>query len=331
MRPSSGNTIYRPDLGELVMDYHNGGGNFVSQQIMPVYPVADIAGGFPVIPAEAMLTIPDTKRAPRGAFNRSDYEYEDGKYSCSENGHEEPMDDGERKMLDRRAPGAADRIATMRGLRIISGSQERRVAGKIFNDTNFTAHAVDNEWDDAVNSVPITDVNDGISDFRSQCGMMPNGFLITWTTFQAFKSNGQIIDRLKYTFPGIDINKMTSDQLSALFDVPVILCNSVHNSADKGQAKNITDIWDNEFAALVRISTSPDLTEPCIGRTFVYDSDSASEPIVESYREEQITSDVLRVRHTTDERLLQSFDKNGAVVSDIAGSCCYLFSNVTTK
>jgi hypothetical protein len=90
----------------------------------------------------------------------------------------------------------------------------------------------------------------------------------------------------------------------------------------------LTDIWSDSYAALVKISTGDDLREPGVGRTFIYDAESAERPIVETYREEQIRSDVYRVRHTVDERLIQSVDEDGTVVSNIADACMYLIGGI---
>ncbi len=331
MRPANGTPVYRPDLGVSVMEYlEQEGMGMIGTQIMPVFPVADKQGAYKVIPAEALLKMPDTKRSSGGAYNRSGWEYEEGLYNCAEQGHEEPIDDDERKIFERRNPGIVDSIVTRRGLGIISRAQEYRIANKLFNETNFTAHAVTNEWDDAVNATPITDVKDGVSAFRAQCGMLPNALIIAWSTFQDLKNCDQIVNRLKYTFPGIDINKMTSEQLAAIFDVPrVFVGNAVYDSANKGRSKSITDIWNSEYAALARVATTLDPTEPCVGRTFIWDEDSSDNPIVEVYREEQIRSDVYRVRHSVDERLIQSFNSSGTVVSNIAASCFFLFDNIT--
>ena len=76
--------------------------------------------------------------------------------------------------------------------------------------------------------------------------------------------------------------------------------------------------------------SGPDVAEPCVGRTFIWSEDSPENPVVESYREEQAKSDVIRVRHNVDERLIQSFNDSGTVVSNVAAACCYLFSNITT-
>lgn len=332
MRAKANTVIYRPDLGQVVMEYVEGGTGTIGLELMPLFPTALQSASYPVIPKEALLELSDVSRAPRGAYNRGSWEYERGKFATVERGREEPVDDGERALLEGETnPGAADEMATRRAMGIILRAQEKRVADKLFNATNFTAHSLVNEWDDTAAATPITDVATGIAAFRSQCGMLPDALVIAWYTFQALKNNTQIVERLKYTFPGIDINRMTSDQLAAVFNVPqVYVGGAVYNSAGVGLDATIADIWNKEYAALVKISRGMDLTQPGLGRTFLWTEDSPQNAIVEQYREEQIRSDVFRVRHNTDEALMQSFDASGSVVSNIAAACVYLWDNVTT-
>jgi len=334
MRSSNTPSIYRPDLGVVAMEYLEGEAmSNIGLQIMPPFAVDEQSSGFPVIPAKALLAVEDTSRAPRGQYNRGDWEYEEGKYATRENGWEEPIDDRERKLFERRAPGQGDFIATRRAMGIIVRNQERRVAGKLFNASNFTAHAVTNEWDDPANATPIDDVTTGKLAFREQCGMLPNGLVMSYTTLERLRRVAQIVDLLKFTFPGIDINSVGAAEVARIFNVPrVLVGGAIYDSAGKGLPVNVTDIWDNEYAALVRIATERvDLLEPCVGRTFIWTEDSAAEPIVEQYRDETRRSDVFRVRHDSDECLLKSYDENGNVVSNISAKCVYLFSNITTK
>lgn len=333
MRAKNDSAIYRPDLGITVMEYVEGPTMaFIGLEVMPLYPTAKQAATYPVIPKEALLSVPDTARSPRGNYNRGDWEYERGQFATSEHGWEEPIDDTERGLIEQEgSEGVGDFIATERAWKHIVRSQEKRVADKVFNASNFTAHEVAEEWDDASAATPINDVNDGKATFRTQCGMLPDALIIAWTTYQNLKECDQIVNRLKYTFPGIDINKMTSAQLAAVFDVPrVLIGGSIYNASGKGIDASITDIWSNEYAALVKISSGMDITEPGLGRTFLWTEDSPTNPIVEQYRENEIRSDIFRVRHHTDEAFMQSKNDSGTVVSDIAAACMYLFSNITT-
>jgi hypothetical protein len=331
-QPAAGTATYRPDLGTAVMEYvEDATMANIGLELMPLFPVALQSASYPVVPKEALLKLPDVSRTTRGKYNRGDFEYEDGYFATKEKGWEEPVDDSERSLLEVKAPGIADYIATERAWGHIMRNQEKRIANTLFNENNFTGHAVGTEWNTLGTATPIDDVGDGISAFRLQCGMLPDVLVISYETFRNLKNVDQIVDRLKYTYPGIDINKMNSQQLAAIFDVPrVLVGGAVYDSAGKGLDASIAGIWDKEYAALVKISSGRDLTKPGLGRSFLWTEDSAQNPIVEQYREEQTRSDIFRVRHHVDEALMQSKDDSGTVVSNIAAACVYLFKNIHT-
>lgn len=330
--PTSDTAVQRPDLGMLVQEYMEAESammGFIGLKVMPLMPVPEQSAQFPVIPKEVLLSVQDTKRAMRGKYPRSDYEFEEGYYATSENGWEEVVDDRERKLYASKFD--ADAMATKRATGIILRGQEKRVADAVFNTTNFPANAVTNEWDDASNATPIDDIATGKLSVRSACGMLPNALIIAYSTYQKLKRCSQIIDLIKYTFPGLDINKLSLAQLAQVLDVPQVLVGgAVYNSAKKGQAASITDLWSNEYAMLTRVSAGGDITEPCIGRTFLWTEDSYSNTIVESYREESNRGDVVRVRHDTSESLIVSRNSSGSVKSNISSACSYLMSNITT-
>lgn len=333
-RATSGSAIYRPDLGQAVMEFvedPSAGMGYIGLEIMPVFPTAKDSGSYPVIPKEALLKLSNVDRAPRGAYGRDDFEYERGTFQTAERGFEEPLDDSERELFDQEAPGVAEMVATQRCWGKIMRAQEKRIAAILFNSTNFTAHNVTTCWDVAASASPIDDVKTGIGAYRLQCGMLPDALVISYTTYLALQVCDQIVDQLKYTFPGIDVSNLNVQQLARVLGVPRLLVGgAVYDSAGKGQASTIADIWDDEYAALIKIGNGRDLTQPSVGRTFLWTADSPSNPIVEEYREEQRRSDIYRVRHHVSEALIQSKNTSGTVVSNVAAACVYLFGNIDT-
>jgi hypothetical protein len=332
MRAKVDAAIYRPDLGQAVMEFIESEAlNYIGQRVMPLFPTAVSSGTYPVIPKEALLKLTDVNRAPRGTYNRDDFEYERGTFTTTEKGTEEPLDDTERALFGQEAPGLAEILAVQRATTKVMRAQEKRIADMVFNASNFTAHAITHEWDDATNADPFSDIVTGKKAFRLQCGMLPNALIIAWTTMEDLKKTDAVIDRLKYTYPGMDVAMMGPAELARVFDIPQVLVGgAVYDSAGKGIAASVSDIWYNEYAALVRVATRQDLTEPCIGRTFLWTADSPSNPIVEQYREEQRRSDIFRVRHHVDEQFIASRDTSATIVSNVSAACMYLFSNVTT-
>jgi hypothetical protein len=209
--------------------------------------------------------------------------------------------------------------------------QEKRIADATFNETNYTANAVSTEWDkySAASADPVGDVKDGIVAFKNQCGMTPDALLITFTSYHDISRCAKVQDLLKYTQPGIDLNNLESPQLARLFGVSrVIVAGAIYDSAGMGQDATIADIWSYEYAALIKIGQGQDITQPCVGRTFLWTEDSPQNPIVEQYREENRRSDIFRVRHHVGEQLIQSKNTSGTVVSNISAACMYLMDNI---
>ena len=71
-----------------------------------------------------------------------------------------------------------------------------------------------------------------------------------------------------------------------------------------------------EYAMVCKVATGRDFREPCIGRTFHWSADGSSiGGTVESYRDETVRADIIRVRHDVDELVL--YPQAGHLLSNI--------------
>lgn len=332
MKSKQGSAIFRPDLGQAVLEFvESAMMGYIGLKAMPIYMTGMQSSSFPVIPKEALLKLENTARSPGGAYNRGKWEYERGVYSTFEHGWEEPIDDSERKLMDQEAPGMADFVAVERAMAKILRGQEARIAALLFNTSNFTNHDVGTEWDTLATSTPIDDVSDAISAFRLQCGMFPDALILPWNNYMSAKNSDQVVDRIKYTYPGIDISNIGPRLLAQALGLnDVWVAGAVYDSAGEGQDATIADMWSDEYGMLVKVNSGRDIRQPSIGRTFLWTEDSPENPITEEYREEQIRSDVYRVRHNVGETLTVSKNSAGSVISNVAAACGYLLGNVHT-
>jgi hypothetical protein len=318
-RPTSGTTLQRPDLGALAYEYLANADErgFIGLQILPLFDVAEQSADYPVIPIEALLKLQDTARAPRGAYNRGDYEFETGTYSCKENGWEEPVDDVEARLYSRFFD--AEEVAVMRATDILLRAQEARIAAAVFNTNNITGTAaVTTEWSTAATCTPYADVQTAKAAMRAASGLIPNIMAMTHKVFQNIISAKEIRDKFQYTAPFE--TRPFDAQLAAMatyFGVDRILVGgAMKDSAKQGQSFSLADIWDDEYVLLAKVSGGGrDLRDPCLGRTFLWTADSPQNIVTEQYREDQTRSDIYRVRQYTHETFV--FTGAGYLMSNI--------------
>lgn len=324
--PSSSLATLRPDLAEsfvefdLAMDQ----AGFIANRVFPVIEVASQAGTFGKIPIEQLLQNRDTKRAPGSGYARGEFTFETAVYACLEHGAEEPVDDREAKMYAEYFN--AEQIASLRAYSAVLRNAEQRVADAVFNTSTWTGGAlttaITNEWDDATNAVPLTDVEAAVQKIYDNSGLWANALVINRKVFRNLRNSDQIVERIQSAGAGspTKANDITEAMLAQAFDLEhIIVAGSSKNGAKEGQAAAPAQIWSGEYAMVCKVANSGDFKEPCIGRTFHWSDDGSSiGGTVETYRDEAVRSDITRVRHDVDEIVL--YPQAG-----------HLLSNVTTQ
>ena len=217
----------------------------------------------------------------------------------------------------------AEQVSTMRAFSAVLRNAEERTADAIFNTSTWTGSslttALTNEWDDATNAVPLTDVEAAVQKIYDNSGLWANALVINRKVFRNLRNCDQVIERIQSAGAG-DATKasdVTVQMLAQAFDLPfIIVAGTSKNSANEGQAATPTQIWSGEYAMICKVATGMDMREPCIGRTFHWSDDGSNiGGTVESYRDEVIRGNVIRVRHDVDEVVL--YPQAGHLLSNV--------------
>lgn len=325
MRPTSSTTISRPDLGQAVFETMQAAPTmgYIGLELMPIFRVSAQSATFPVMPKEALFNLLDTKRGPLGHYNRSSDEFEEGFYKTSENGLERRIDERYAKIYGTKF--AYELTIANILMNDILRAQEARIAAKLFSETAFkTAVAASTAWSTIATAEPRIDVLAGKEVLRA-LGVVPNTLAMSYTTFQYLTQNNEIQEKVYQLFP--DAAKTGDIQIKHLqtyFDIEKILVGgALANSAKRGQDASLADIWSSTYALLCKTS-SGDITEPCVGRTFLWNEGAGEDVIAEQYYNDEVRSDILRVRHDSAEVLLASYDSSNSALSEISKACGYL-------
>jgi hypothetical protein len=320
--PSSSTATLRPDLAEFMeFDVESEKQGYIALKVLPVIESGLQSDNPGKVPLESLLFTGDTSRTSHSNYNRGSYKFERFQFATKENGWEEPIDERDEKRY--RYLLQVDRIANARAAGVVARNQEQRVADLVFNTGTWTGAslttAITHEWDDAVNAVPITNVEAAVQKVYDASGLKANALVINWKVFRNLRNCEQIIERINSEGAGTaskasDINVQ---MLAQVFDLDhIIVAGASKNTANEGQAASISQIWSGEYAMVCRVSTSADMRDPCIGRTFHWSDDGSSiGGTVEEYYEEQSRARIIRVRHETDEVIM--YPQAGHLLSNI--------------
>lgn len=315
--PTSATTLQRPDLGEIAYEYliTPSAMGLMGLDILPVYPVDEKSADYPVMPQEAVLKIQEVSRAPRGAYNRSDWQFETKTYTCEERGWEEPVEDSEKRDYSRLFDLEAE--AAARATFVISLAQEADLAALLFSATTFSGATsnVTTEWSTAASATPRADINTAIQAML----INPDSVAMSYKVFLNLVNTDELKDALKYTNP-IEMGSLEAQRgmVAQYFGLEnCFVSNAKKDTKKKGVAASVSDVWDDEYVLVFKRANGVSLKNPALGRTFLWVEDSPDILTTEQYREDQTRSDIFRVRHNADE------------VVQFATGCGYLLGNIT--
>lgn len=307
MRPTSSTTIQRPDLGALAYEFAMEASlrGFIADMVLPIFETQEKTADYPVIPTESVLKLPaNLKRAPRTGYARDDYEFGTATFACEEYGFEQPVDESEATLYRRFFD--AEALGTKRAVNILLRAREKRAADLLFSTGTFAGYTnnVVNEWDKPNDATPLTDVRTAKQAIRGRTGMEANALVISRSVFDNLIVCAQFLKHVELTRAVLLDNFETQKKLLAQYFglEGIFVGNAVLDSAKKGKSSVIADIWDDEYALVGVFAKNPsDISEPCVGRSFLWVPESPEIITTETYREESKRSDIIRVRHSMDE------------------------------
>ena len=320
--PTGSLATLRPDLATfLEFDLESEKAGYIATEVFPVVNVASQAGTFGKIPLEELLQQRNTRRAPGSGYARGEFNFITAVYATEEHGAEEPVDDREAKMYAEYFD--AEQISTLRAFSSVLRNAEQRVADAVFNPAVWTGAAlttaITNEWDDAVNATPLTNVEAAVQKIYDNSGLWANALIINKKVFRNLRNVVQVIERIEANGAGqsAKASDVTVEMLKSAFDLDyVIVAGTSRNGSREGQAATPTQIWSGEYAMVCKIATGSDMRDPCLGRTFHWSDDGSSlGGTVESYRDEVVRGNVIRVRHDVAEVVL--YPEAGHLLSNI--------------
>lgn len=300
--------VLRADLNLVLEEASQSTALFVGQTIAPVLGVDYKAGQYAKITRQTgeLMKAGGVERAPFGGYSRVTRAYESDSYITTERGLEEQIDDSQRKEVSRYF--AVESVATRNILRAMMLSHEIRVAELLFNSSN---------WNTTYSGVDLNESNaqDGTFDFPkivldAQTRLLKKG--VPYNTLVISQENYNIIRRspklqtfLYGNMPSGQYRLVTAQDLAVSLNIPnVLITSATYDTASKGKAPVLTNVYGNGYMWLGQVAGG-DFSAGGALRTLVWNAEGGIF-VTESYRNEELRSDIVRVRHSTTEKIIDA-------------------------
>jgi hypothetical protein len=295
--------VPRLDLGMAFEEYSTSLADFIAPKVLPTFRSNRKSATYSALTAKDIIQDNDAARAPGGNYNRISTKLSDKSFDCEEYGFEHVVDDLERQIFS--SDFDAEMVATKITARALALQREKRAAALLFNTTTWTGASlfldITTTWATIATSTPVVDISNAAKKVKDNCGIWPNALITNYTNLTFLLQS----TTLRNQFPGHP--NLTWDMLTSMLGSmcgirKVIIAGAIRDSADEGLTAVKAQVWSDSYAmvAVVPEENAP-LLEPAVGRSFLYVPDSPAEVNIETYREEQKRSTIVRARHNMDE------------------------------
>lgn len=309
MYPSSGATI-RADLNIKIEEAASADTFFIGEKAMPPFTVDAKSGTYPKLQiAEAeLMSAGSTTRSASGSYGESSRKWGSDTYDCVDRGLEEPIDDTDIKDVGRffNLEATIARLV-MRNMRL---DHESRVAAALINATTFGAGTNSGVAYTEANIATISYVADVLAAIE-RCrdnGVEANTIIQSSTVHNRVRRATPVLN-----FVAGQIGKgatVTASTIAQAFaDEGITQClvgRARYNSAKKGQAKSMTNVWGNTYVWVGRCNPgAASLQDGGAGFTLTWNKEGGLW-VTETYRDEKRRSNMVRVRQNTTEKVVDA-------------------------
>ena len=309
---SNAAAVSRPEINVFLEQAREAEKGLIAEQVMGIFSSDSMTGKYPRynIKKGGLLNVEDdTKRGPGGSYKRVGRSWEWDSYDCEDRGLEGEVDDTIQAEMKKFFDVEVSEAKKVR--RDVALSYEKRVASLVMSSANsgFTAANSAVAYTEAnIATIDLArDVTAG-KEYLEARGVNPEDLTLVMsnTVFNRLRRSTKL---LSYVFG--NTNNMGNQKLSrqavadALEVKELLICGRSYNGAKKGQDVSLSSIWGTTTVLLANLA-SGEFSNGGIGRTIVWSGDADGLYVTETYREEKIRSNIVRVRQNSTEKIIDT-------------------------
>lgn len=293
--------VVDPLLTDAARLFENSQEGFVGKRVAPVFLSSKDSAKYYKFDAAHFLEQPDNlERSPGSNWKRVTSKLSSDSFSTTQRGIEEPIDDVERALYS--DSFSADEAAIEVRTRNVMVDHESRVATAA-QSASIPNSAVGANWSVSNGAAIHTDISDAKETIRKAIGTEPNLLVIPQAIWVgALERNEYIKDIIKYTQSAF----LTVDLVSRALGIPIAIAKALKGTNNEGQTTTSGNIWSQNEVLMTYATPGQNFRAMNAFRTFAWDKSGFGDMVVETYREEKISSDVHRVSSYDDVKLTGS-------------------------
>lgn len=311
---SNSAAVFRADItGALVEQASGWEQNLIGTKALPVVNVDADAGQYPVFNlANGNLLRNDVKaRAPYSAFARGNRSYEQDTYATIEYGFEEAIDDTIAKRMKRFFD--AEVLAAKLAMRKVMLAHEVRAAAILNNTTTFASTAAGTAY--TIANIATFDIGLDVQlalnrlrqkgeDSSNATVVMSDNVYIRALASTKLQSRLRGIGISSDTILDVD----TAAVAKALGVKEVLVGRAYYDASQEGASFSGSAIWGDTYVWVGNVGTGGDIMSMFSGgAAFTLNWSAYGAPFgVETYRDEKITSDIVRAKQHVAEKVVNS-------------------------
>jgi hypothetical protein len=301
--------IIRHDLNAFVEEASAVDKLFLGEKLLPIYSVPTRAGIFPKIKTGTgdLLKKESTLRAPTGTYNETIRKFETDTYECVDRGLEERIDDVTVRDYSRFFD--VEVLTSKLIMRQVKMDYESRVLASMIDTTNMAIGTTASP-NGALANLGTFDfpklVLEALSKMRAR-GEEPNTMVMSQQQFDFIRRTTLLNTFLfgNIATQGVGTKIVNSQDLAKTFGISNVYVSNAHYDAGGRMASgSLTALWPDQGYILVANIQGGEVNAGGLGRTIVWSKDGSGLFTTETYRSEPRRGDMVRVRHHTDEKIV---------------------------
>lgn len=302
---SNAAAVLRPDVNTFVEESAIDPQLFIGGMVLPEFSSpSGKTGQYPIFRAglSELLNNDAALRARGDSYPRVVRAYDADNFTCEDRGLEEGIDDTDNKDLSRFFNVEVE--TARRVLQQVRIGHEIRVAAKINDTATFSSAAAAVAYTQA--NIATIDLPQDVENAKDQLalnGQYANSIVMSAQVYNRVSRSTLLQNYIRGNRPTDSTKRLSPQEIADAFLLQNCFIGRVaYNTAKKGKAASTSFVWGNTYI-WVGVVGAGMFENGGAGRTIVWSEDASSMFVTETYRDEEVRSDIIRVRQNTSEKI----------------------------